>query len=105
MGFVDTAVSDAIGVITLNSPKSLNALSKALITDICAALAEMKGQGVRTVILRAHAGAKVFSAGHDVRELPTDGSDPLTYDDPLGIVVRTIEHFPAPIIAMVEGNV
>jgi methylmalonyl-CoA decarboxylase len=105
MGFVDKTISDAIGVITLNNPKSLNSLNKALISDICAALKEMKEQNVRVAILRAPAGSKVFSAGHDVRELPTNGRDPLTYDDPLRLVVRTIEHFPAPVIAMIEGSV
>jgi len=47
----------------------------------------------------------VFSAGHDIRELPTNGRDPLTYNDPLRLLVRTIEHFPSPVIAMVEGSV
>ena len=60
---------------------------------------------VRVVVLRAAAGAKVFSAGHDVRELPTNGRDPLTYDDPVRRVIRMIELFPAPVIAMVEGSV
>jgi hypothetical protein len=34
-----------------------------------------------------------------------NGRDPLTYNDPLRLAVRTIEHFPAPIIAVVEGSV
>ncbi len=105
MGFVDKSISNSIGFITLNNPNRLNSLSKTLIDDICDALEEMKQQRVRVVILRAPAGSKVFSAGHDVRELPTNGRDPLTYDDPLRLVVRTIEHFPAPVIAMVEGSV
>jgi methylmalonyl-CoA decarboxylase len=57
------------------------------------------------VILRAPRGAKVWSAGHDVRELPTNGRDPLTYDDPLRRVVRAIQEAPLPVIAMVEGSV
>jgi len=57
------------------------------------------------VILRARPGAKIFSAGHDVHELPTNGRDPLTYNDPLRQVVRTIELFPCPVIALIEGSV
>ena len=69
------------------------------------ALSDLTGAGARAIILRAHKGAKVWSAGHDVRELPTNGRDPLTYDDPLRRVVRVIKESPTPIIAMVEGGV
>lgn len=105
MGLVDSHISDGIGTIMLNNPKKLNALSKDLIDDLVTALDEMREQNVRAVILKAPEGSKVFSAGHDVRELPVDGRDPLTYNDPLRVVVRTIEHFPAPVIAMIEGGV
>ncbi len=59
----------------------------------------------RVVILRAPPGARVFSAGHDVRELPLAGRDPLTYVDPLRRAVRAVEDYPAPVIAMIEGSV
>jgi methylmalonyl-CoA decarboxylase len=93
-----------VGTITLNHGK-VNALSKQLIDDLCAALDQMKIDEVQVVILRAAKGVKVFSAGHDVKELPTNGRDPLTYNDPLRRAVRAIEQYPAPIIAMVEGQV
>jgi len=99
-----TTTEDLIGTITLNHGR-VNPLSKQLIDDICVALEQMKSESVQVVILRASKGAKVFSAGHDVRELPTNGRDPLTYNDPLRHAVRTIEMHPAPIIAMVEGSV
>ena len=105
MALVDGAVQESIGVLTLNNPKKLNALSKELIDDFCTRLEEMREQSIRVVILRAPGGSKVFSAGHDVRELPTNGRDPLTYNDPLRNAVRSIEHFPAPVLAMVEGSV
>ncbi len=47
----------------------------------------------------------MWSAGHDVAELPTDGRDPLGWDDPLRHLIREIENFPAPVIAMIEGTV
>lgn len=105
MGLVDSKISNGIGTVTLSNPKKLNALSKELINDFCAALEDMRQHDIRVVILRAPAGSKVFSAGHDVRELPVNGRDPLTYDDPLRLAVRTIEDFPAPVIALVEGSV
>ena len=102
---VTVATSNNIGMITLNNPRKRNALSTELINDLCAALEEMKQQAVRVVVLRAPAGSTVFSSGHDVRELPTNGRDPMTYDDPLRRVIRTIELFPMPVVAMIEGSV
>ena len=105
LAMVNTKISGNIGVITLNNPLKRNALSTELISDLCAALEEMRQQEVRVVILRAPAGSKVFSSGHDVRELPTNGRDPMTYNDPLRRVIRNIELFPVPVIAMIEGSV
>src|SRR5512144_440159 len=73
-----------------------------------AALADFERRKARVVILRAALGAKVFSAGHDISELPSggkDGKDPLHYSDPLERLLRAIKAFPAPIIAMVHGSV
>ncbi len=105
MALVESEISNTIAVLTLNNPKKLNTLSKELIDDFCAALEDMRTQQARVVILRTLAGSKVFSSGHDVRELATNGRDPLTYNDPLRNAVRCIERFPAPVIAMVEGSV
>ena len=102
---VDAKIANSIAVITLNNPRKQNALSRDLIDELCAALEDMRRREARALILRALAGTKVFSSGHDVRELPTNGRDPLTYNDPLRRVIRMIEMFPAPVIAMVEGSV
>ncbi len=105
MALVTTAKQDDVGFLTLNSPEKRNALSAPLIGELIAALAAFRDAGVRVAILRAPAGATVWSAGHDVAELPTDGRDPLGWDDPLRHLIREIENFPAPIIAMIEGTV
>jgi methylmalonyl-CoA decarboxylase len=102
---VETKISNRVGVITLANPAKHNALSTTLIHELCSALEDLLLDQVRVVVLRAAPGARVFSAGHDVRELPTNGRDPLTYDDPVRRVIRMVEHFPAPVIAMVEGSV
>jgi methylmalonyl-CoA decarboxylase len=105
LAMVTATTSNNIGVITLNNPRKRNALSSELINDLCTALEEMRQQAVRVVVLRAPAGSTVFSSGHDVRELPTNGRDPMTYDDPLRRVIRKIELFPMPVLAMIEGSV
>lgn len=104
MKAVTSCLENGIATIVLNHGK-VNALSRQLIADICSELEMLKLQSARVVILRAVKGAKVFSAGHDVKELPTNGRDPLTYNDPLRRAIRMIELHPAPVIAMVEGSV
>jgi methylmalonyl-CoA decarboxylase len=72
---------------------------------VVAALQRLEEAAARVVILRAPPGAKVWSAGHDVGELPEGGRDPLGWDDPLRHLVRTIETCRMPVIAMIEGGV
>ena len=94
-----------VASLTLAHDDKRNALSAALLDEISAALRELAAEGVRAVLLRAHAGARVWSAGHSLEELSSAGSDPLNWQDPLRRIVREIEHFPAPVIAMIEGTV
>jgi len=96
---------DCIGMLTLNNDAKRNSLNEALMDELVYALARMKGKSARAVILRANPGTKVWSAGHDIHELPKPGHDPLAYDDPLEKTIRAIQHFPVPVIAMIEGGV
>jgi methylmalonyl-CoA decarboxylase len=105
MDLISSALVDDIGTITLDHPAKRNALSAALVEGLLAALADFAQRKARVVILRAARGAKVWSAGHDVGELPAGRRDPLGWDDPLRHLVREIEQFPAPVIAMIEGGV
>ena len=105
MALVQTQFKDAIGTIVLSHPRTHNAQSRELLAELIAALEEFRSAGARAVILRALPGAKVWSAGHDVAELPEGRRDPLGWDDPLRNLVRSIETHPAPIIAMIEGTV
>ncbi len=101
---VSLDVADHVATITMTAPP-VNALSRGLIRELDAALTEARPPRARVAILRAEPGSRVWSAGHDVRELPRAGRDPLTYDDPIRGLVRHIEHWPAPIVALVEGSV
>jgi methylmalonyl-CoA decarboxylase len=98
-------MEETIGTIVLNHAEKRNALSQALIGDVLAALHTFRQQKLRVVILRAPEGATVWSAGHDVSELPQCHRDPLGWDDPLRQLIREIEQHPAPVIAMIEGTV
>lgn len=105
MPLVLIEAQEGIGFITLNHADKRNALSEPLVREIIAALAAFKEQRIRAIILRAARGVKVWSAGHDVAELPETRRDPLGWDDPLRHLIREIEMFPAPVIAMIEGTV
>lgn len=105
MPFVLHTIEDSIGTIVLNHAEKRNALSQALIADLLEALAAFRQQSPRVIILRAPEGTTVWSAGHDVGELPQSHRDPLGWDDPLRQLIREVENYPAPIIAMIEGSV
>lgn len=105
MPLILTEQRDAIRTITLHHHEKRNALSSALIDEIIAALQAFVAAGARVIVLRAAPGVKVWSAGHDVEELPQSSRDPLGWDDPLRRLVREIEEVPMPVIAMIEGSV
>src|SRR4051794_17673220 len=105
MPYTLSEVTESIGTITLDHERRRNALSHTLVEEVIATLHAFREAKVRVVILRAKPGAKVFSAGHDIDELPESRRDPLGWDDPLRQLVREIENFPGPVIAMVEGGV
>lgn len=102
---VIASVANNIGTITLNNSSRRNALSEALLDQVLVALDDFKAKEVRVVILRAFEGATVWSAGHDIKELPQANQDPLGYSDPLEKTLRAVRAFPAPVIAMVHGSV
>ena len=105
MPLIIARLEGQIGTLTLNRPEKRNAISEALVNEALAALAGFETAGARVVVLRALPGSRVWSAGHDLAELPEGGRDPLTWDDSLRKLVRAIAGFPAPVIAMVEGTV
>ncbi len=105
MAFILTEKRDSTGIITLNHAEKRNALSETLIEEITAALEGFRALDIRAVVLRAQPGIKVWSAGHDVNELPVRGRDPLGWNDPLRILIRSLQEFPAPVIGLIEGSV
>ncbi len=98
-------VDGAIGTITLDYEIKRNVLAEPLVDQLIDTINEFVNQEVRCIVLRAKPGVKVWSAGHNVSELPESGSDPLGWQDPLRKLIREIENCPAPIIAMIEGTV
>lgn len=96
-------VSDVAGVrtVTLAHQERRNALGNALLSEL---LPAVEDADCRALILRAEAGVSTWSAGHDVDDLPVDGSDPLAWTSPVEHLVRAVRAAPFPVIAAVEGG-
>jgi len=105
MPLIETKIEGFVGTICLDYFEKRNALSKVLVEAILEALEAFAAERVRVIVLRARPGVRIWSAGHDVDELPEGRRDPLGWYDPLRRLIRGIEMHPAPIIAMIEGGV
>ncbi|MFZ0662353.1 MAG: enoyl-CoA hydratase-related protein [Acidobacteriaceae bacterium] len=68
-GHILVEVLDGVAVVTLNRPKVLNALNRALLGELDAALEALGADdSVRAVVVTG-AGEKAFAAGADIQEL------------------------------------
>src|SRR4029078_4119352 len=69
-------VKDGLGLITLNRPKALNALTHGMILELERVIpAWEKDPAIKAVILRG-AGDRAFGAGGDVTNLYRESRDP-----------------------------
>lgn len=105
MNLIKTEIKDLIGTICFNNDEKRNSLSKGMMEEFYDAFDLMAAEKARAIILRANPGAKVWCAGLDIKELPEPGNDPLFYHHPLEKIMRRMQKFPAPIIAMIDGSV
>ncbi len=96
-------------ILTLNSPKNLNALSEAMLEALKNAFLKIgQSKKIKVVIIRANGDA--FCAGHDLKEMQTfrdskDGGKPY-YQNLLSkctYVMKLIRELPQPVIAEVQG--
>ena len=92
-----------IGVLTLNNPSKVNALSKTMIAEITQVLEELATvEDIRVLILRA--AGKHFCAGHDLSEMLGQGMR--TYKeifDDCTRMMQLLHAIPQPVIAQVQG--
>ncbi len=97
-------VDDTIGVATI-SQLPVNPLSQSVIASLLEAFDRFEREGARVVILRADPRAKVWSAGDDIKEIPVDGRDPVTWKTGFERLLHRVRAFPAPVVAMVHASV
>jgi enoyl-CoA hydratase len=96
-----TDPSPYVRLIRFDRPKSRNALSRAMLAQTATTLIEAQAsEDVRVVVLTGDETA--FSAGADIKEMPNDGIPMWGLADRLR-AWKTIERFPKPLIAAVNG--
>lgn len=103
MEFVKYEVEGAVGIITIDRPKALNALNSAVLDDIAAAFDAVDLDTVRCLILTG-AGDKSFVAGADIGEMSTlTKAEGEAFGKKGNDLFLKIESFPIPVIAAVNG--
>jgi 2-(1,2-epoxy-1,2-dihydrophenyl)acetyl-CoA isomerase len=98
----------AVGVITLNRPATLNALTTQVGQEFQAAVGELLQNGARAVVITG--AGRAFCAGGDLREMQRmaerEGKVEAFFDEPLRLLnecILLIRRTPLPFIAAVNG--
>ena len=103
MEFITYETEGAIGVLTINRPKALNALNSQVLEDLDAALDAVDLNEIRVLILTG-AGEKSFVAGADIGEMSSlTKEEGEAFGKKGNDVFRKIGTFPIPVIAAVNG--
>jgi enoyl-CoA hydratase/carnithine racemase len=92
-----------VGILTLNNPQKINALSKTMIGEIIHALDEVAlDESIKVLIIRA--AGNHFSAGHNLTEMVDGGVKEYKYVfDQCTRMMQMIHEIPQPVIAQVQG--
>jgi len=98
-------VQNDIGWIQFYRPEKLNALTREMLAEIHAAFEEFRNDNQIKIIILTGSGEKSFIAGADIHQLMN-----YSYEDAILIskeannqVFHTIENFPKPVIAAING--
>ena len=97
------------GIVTLNRPKALNAVTRPMVEELHAKLIEWANDpAIETIVVKA-AGEKAFSAGGDIRQLYDWGQqknpairDFYREEYRLNTFIKT---YPKPYVALIDGVV
>lgn len=101
----DVRIENRVCYVEMQNPQKLNCLSAEMCNSIRDALKQAYDNECCAVVLKAQCRNGVWSAGHDIRELPLDGTDPLAFNAPMEQMFHDIQNLPIPVIAYVEGTV
>ena len=103
-------VRGAAGIVTLNRPKALNAITHGMVRELAAALDSWeRDPAVTRVVVKAPPG-RAFSAGGDIRQLydlhqAGRDEEALSFWREEYILNRRIKRYPKPYVALIDGMV
>ncbi|MBR7025385.1 MAG: methylmalonyl-CoA decarboxylase [Selenomonadaceae bacterium] len=103
--FVNAVVKDRICFIEMQNSEHFNCLSEQMCFELIDALKFGYDSGCVGIVIKAQTRRGVWSAGHDIKELPQDGNDPLAFGVPMEKLLRKVQDTPIPVIACVSGTV
>jgi enoyl-CoA hydratase len=98
------------GIVTLNRPRALNAVTHAMVRALAAQLAEWADDGAVTRVILTAAGGRAFSAGGDLRalyELRQAGrtADAVAFWRDEYRLNAAIKHYRKPYVVLIDGVV
>ena len=99
-----TQIANNIGIATISNPP-VNSLSSDVCDKLLQSFDEFEKARVRAVIIGANPNSKIWSAGHDIREIPLDGHDAVTWTTGFESVLRRVRDCTVPVIAMLHSSV
>lgn len=102
---VNFEVRDRICYIEMQNADHFNCLSEEMCNELIDALQHGYENECVGMVIKAQTKKGVWSAGHDIRELPQDGTDPLAFNVPMEKLLRKVQDTPIPVIACVSGTV
>ncbi|WP_096440240.1 enoyl-CoA hydratase-related protein [Alteribacter populi] len=106
MSYLEISKENGVVWIKINRPEAANALSKDVLIELTNQLEELAtDRSIRALVITG-AGDKVFSAGADLKE--RRGLSPEEVPQAVKRIrdtVNTVENFPAPTIAAINGSV
>jgi enoyl-CoA hydratase len=99
-----TSKEGMLGIITLNRPQAMNALSTKLVTELISALDEFeRDEGVRCLVIAGS--ERAFSAGADIHEMSNMTAVQMTMTGHFFPLWDRVGRYPKPIVGALSGYV
>lgn len=102
---INLTIEDRIAFLTMQDAEHFNCLSAEMCESLTDAIQQAYAAECVGIVIKAEVRRGVWSAGHDIHELPTDGTDPLAYEVPMERLLRKVQDIPIPVIAYANGTV
>lgn len=103
-GLVRTEINGAVGTITVQRPKALNALNAAVLTELYQAISTISADPSVRVLVLAGEGERAFIAGADISEfVDATPADALAIAARLKRVTDALTKCSKPVVAAING--